>query len=290
MNKFQHIGIIIKPGDERLREVLGKLLPFLHNKGSRLYFDESVRPSGLNEEPVLSRTALAQQCEAIIVIGGDGTLLNAARTVVEYNVPLIGVNIGRLGFLVDVSPDEMTTQLDAILDGHYYLEKRTLLQANVHRQGNLMTESLALNDVVLHIRDAVRMIEFETRINGQLVHLQRADGIVVSTPTGSTAYSLSGGGPILHPDLDATVLVPICPHTLSNRPIVVSSDSKIEIQLMPHNRTRAQVAFDGQANFDVEPEDIIAIERHPQKLNLIHPEAYDYFHILRKKLRWSEQP
>lgn len=290
MNKFQRIGIIIKPSDERLREVLGNLLPFLQSKGLQLYFDESVRVNGFDEEPILSRAALAKQCEAIIVIGGDGTLLNAARTIVEHNIPLIGVNIGRLGFLVDVSPDEMTTQLDAILDGHYYLEERTLLQASVYRQGKLMTESLALNDVVLHIRDAVRMIEFETRINGQLVHLQRADGIVVSTPTGSTAYSLSGGGPILHPDLDATVLVPICPHTLSNRPIVVSGQSKIEIQLMPHSHTRAQVAFDGQANFDVEPEDIITIGRHPQKLSLIHPKAYDYYHILREKLHWSEQP
>ena len=290
MNKFQRIGIIIKPGDEHLREVLGNLLPFLQSKGSQLYFDESVGANGLNEEPVLSRAALAEQSEAIIVIGGDGTLLNAARTIVKYDVPLIGVNIGRLGFLVDVSPDEMTTQLDAMLDGQYYLEERTLLQAGVYRQSKLLTESLALNDVVLHIRDAVRMIEFETRINGQLVHLQHADGIVVSTPTGSTAYSLSGGGPILHPGLDATVLVPICPHTLSNRPIVVSSESKIEIQLMPHNRTHAQVAFDGQANFDVEPEDIISINKHTKKLQLIHPESYDYFHILRKKLRWSEQP
>lgn len=290
MTKFQHIGIIIKSGDERLRSVLDNLLPFLHSKGTQLYFDESVRKNGLDEKPILSRTALAEQSEAIIVIGGDGTLLDAARTIVEYNVPLIGVNIGRLGFLVDISPDEMSAQLDAILDGQYYLEKRTLLQAAVHRQKDKLTESLALNDVVLHIRDAVRMIEFETRINGQLVHLQRADGIVVSTPTGSTAYSLSGGGPILHPDLDATVLVPICPHTLSNRPIVVNSDSRIEIQLMPHSHTHAQVAFDGQANFDVEPEDVIRIERHPQKLNLIHPKAYDYYHILRKKLRWSEQP
>jgi len=290
MSKFQHIGIIIKPRDERLREVLASLLPFLQNKGLQLFFDESVQINGFDEKPILSRTALAEQSEAIIVIGGDGTLLHAARTVVEYNVPLIGVNIGRLGFLVDVSPDEINTQLNAMLDGHYYLEERTLLQGSVHRQSKVLTESLALNDVVLHIRDAVRMIEFETRINGKLVHLQRADGIVVSTPTGSTAYSLSGGGPILHPDLDATVLVPICPHTLSNRPIVVSGDSKIEIQLMPHSRTRAQVAFDGQANFNVEPEDIITIERHPQKLNLIHPETYDYYHILRKKLRWSEQP
>jgi len=290
MSKFQHIGIIIKPGDERLRGILDNLLPFLLNKGLQLYFDESVEASGLDAEPILARTVLAKQSDAIIVIGGDGTLLDAARTVVEHNVPLIGVNIGRLGFLVDISPDEMAVQLDAILDGHYYLEKRTLLKAAVYRQKDKLTESLALNDVVLHIRDAVRMIEFETRINGQQVHLQRADGIVISTPTGSTAYSLSGGGPILHPDLDAIVLVPICPHTLSNRPIVVSSESKIEIQLMPHNRTHAQVAFDGQAKFDIEPDDIITVQSHSLKLNLIHPTSYDYYHILRKKLRWSEQP
>ncbi len=289
MGKFRHIGIIIKPGDPQLREVLDHLLPFLRARGLALHFDQSTQAIGL-QEPVLDRNALAGKSDAIIVIGGDGTLLNAARTLVEHKVPLIGVNIGRLGFLVDVSPNNIGSQLDAILDGHYYLEERTLLQGSVYRHGQKQTESLALNDVVLHIRGAVRMIEFETRIDGQLVHRQRADGIVVSTPTGSTAYSLSGGGPILHPGLDAIVLVPICPHTLSNRPIVVSSESTVEIQLMPHNQTHAQVAFDGQANADIEPEDVITIRRYPVKLQLIHPEGYDYYQILRKKLRWSELP
>lgn len=290
MNQFQHIGIIIKPRDQQTRDILSSLLPFLEGMNLQLHYDESLQGDGFKTDQILSREDLAKIIDTAIVIGGDGTLLDAARTLVEFEVPIIGVNIGRLGFLVDVSPNDMTSEIEEILKGKYYAEARTLLAASIVRKGNKIVNSMALNDVVLHVRDAVRMIEFETRIDGLLVHRQRADGIVVSTPTGSTAYSLSGGGPILHPELDAFTLVPICPHTLSNRPIVVNSKSKIEIQFMPHNTTQAQVAFDGQDNFDVEPEDRIVIERAEHVLHLIHPRHYDYYQILRKKLRWSEQP
>lgn len=290
MTIFKHLGIIIKPQDRQPRGILDSLLPFLQSKELTLYYDESLQANGFNKSPILSRSELAQQIDAAIVIGGDGTLLDAARTLVDHEVPIIGVNIGRLGFLVDVSPDQMTEEIEQILQGNYYAEERTLLTASIQRNGETVFSSLALNDVVLHVRDAVRMIEFETRIDGLKVHRQRADGIVVATPTGSTAYSLSGGGPILHPELDAFTLVPICPHTLSNRPIVVNSKSRIEIQFLSHNTTRAQVSFDGQANFDLEPDDTITIKRDHHKLRLIHPKHYDYYQILRKKLRWSEQP
>lgn len=290
MTQFQHIGIIIKPQEQQPRGILDSLLPFLTSLDLSLHYDESLQGNGFDSNQILTRAELARKVDVAIVIGGDGTLLDAARTLVEHEVPIIGVNIGRLGFLVDVSPDEMTSEIEQILRGKYYSEERTLLTAAIYRDGEKVADSLALNDVVLHVRDAVRMIEFETRIDGLKVHRQRADGIVVATPTGSTAYSLSGGGPILHPELDAFTLVPICPHTLSNRPIVVNSKSRIEIQFMSHNTSHAQVSFDGQANFDIEPEDRISIQRCDHKLHLIHPSHYDYYHILRKKLHWSEQP
>jgi NAD+ kinase len=291
MNHFANIGVIVKPGDPRLGEIIHSLKDSTGQKGINLLLDESLAEDGhWSHAECVNRKTLAQQADAFVVIGGDGTLLNAARTLVDSGKPLIGVNAGRLGFLVDVSPEEISTQLEDILDGQHVEENRMLLHATILREGRQIAASLALNDVVLHVRDAVRMIEFETRINGQFVHLQRADGLVVSTPTGSTAYSLSGGGPILHPQLEAVALVPICPHTLSNRPIVVSSQSEISIQLVSLNRTHAQVAFDGQDNFDVMVNDIIRIQRHPHMLRLIHPPGYDYFHILRNKLRWSEQP
>ncbi|CAG0909836.1 unnamed protein product [Cyprideis torosa] len=241
-------------------------------------------------QKTLPRAELAERSELIIVVGGDGTLLETARTVAEYRRPMLGINMGRLGFLTDVSPDEISEQLDHVLSGNYYDERRAMLYASISREGKTIAESYALNDVVLHVRDAVRMIEFDTTINGQFVHQQRADGLVVSTPTGSTAYALSSGGPIVHPELDAVLLVPICPHTLSNRPIVVSGDSEIVVRLTPTNRAQAQLSYDGQWNIDLEAEDIITIQKRTHALHLIHPPGYDYYEILRKKLHWSELP
>ncbi len=290
MAQFAHIGIIIKRPDERLTRALRSLLDYLTARGLSYSLDHSLVQAGYRLEDTLDRTALARRADLIVVVGGDGTLLHAARSVAEFDVPVMGVNIGRLGFLVDVSPEDIPRQMDAILAGDYLEERRALLHGEVFRDGERTGQGNALNDVVLHIRGAVRMIEFETRIDGHFVHLQRADGIVVCTPTGSTAYALSCGGPILHPSLNAMALVPVCPHTLSNRPIIVGGDSEVSIRLCPHSRTHAQVAFDGQANVDIEPDDRIVIRRGPHPLRLLHPRDYDYYDILRRKLRWSEHP
>ncbi len=291
MSEFNTIGIIAKQGDPRLAQTLGALLQHLERRRVEVLLDESTSPllAG-RDDATVSRSALAERSDLAIVVGGDGTLLSAARSLADAEVPLLGVNLGRLGFLVDVSPEEMVTRLDEILEGNYIEAPRFLLHAQIQRDEQIIGQSDALNDVVLHIRDVVRMIEFETYIDGHFVNTQRADGLVVSTPTGSTAYALSGGGPILHPSLSAVVLVPICPHTLSHRPIVVQGDSRIEILLCAHNQASAQVAFDGQASIDLEPQDRILIQRKPRELRLIHPQGYDYFHILRAKLRWGEQP
>jgi len=290
MTHFQQIGVIVKRQDERLKKTLTSLLGYLDTHGIEYLLDATVAQAGYRRKDTVSRKTIATQSDLVMVVGGDGTLLSAARSLVEADVPLLGINIGRLGFLVDVSPEELPGQLNRILSGEYYEEKRVMLSGEVYRGEDLIATGTALNDVVLHARDSVQMIEFETLINGKLVHLQRADGIVISTPTGSTAYALSGGGPILHPDLDALVLVPICPHTLSSRPIAVTGDSEIIVRLSPHSSAHAQVAFDGQSNVDFEDEDTLKICKLSSNLRLIHPKEYDYYRILRNKLRWHAQP
>ena len=291
MPGFQTIGVITKQSDPRLADTLQTLLDFLASRALKVLVDESAA-SLLKAETadLVSRERLARDADLAIVVGGDGTLLNAGRSLADADVPVLGINLGRLGFLVDVSPEEMTARIDEILSGDYREARRFLLDAEVSRGGEVIGRAVALNDVVLHVRDVVRMIEFDTYIDDHFVNTQRADGLVVSTPTGSTAYALSGGGPILHPALDAIVLVPVCPHTLSHRPIVVKGDSRIEVRVCAHNKDPAQVSFDGQANIDLEPEDRIVITKKPGPLRLLHPKGHDYFHILRAKLRWGEQP
>jgi NAD+ kinase len=290
MSVFQRIGLIVKQPASQQKETLDILINLLQERALKIVLDESA--AGYAEDcnmMTVARSDLASQCDLAIVIGGDGTFLNAARSLADAHVPILGINLGRLGFLVDVSPEEIPLQLDQVLNGEYIEENRSLLKAEIQRDGRPMADYYAMNDVTLHVRDVVRMIEFETCINGQYVNIQRADGLVVCTPTGSTAYALSGGGPILHPTLDAIALVPICPHTLSNRPLVVAGDSQISIRICGHNRSSGQVSFDGQDNIDLLDEDHIIIQQHPRLLRLIHPPGYDYYHILRAKLRWSEQ-
>ncbi|MCG5499610.1 NAD(+) kinase [Ectothiorhodospira lacustris] len=290
---FHTIGIIAKTHEQRLGHILEALIGHLQHHQRRILLDDTVLPwledDTLGGEPA-TRTRMAAEADLAIVVGGDGTFLGAARTLVDAEVPLLGINAGRLGFLVDVSPHEMLGRLDEILSGLYVEDRRSMLHARLMRGDDVVAAQDALNDVVLHIRDAIRMIEFDTWINGRFVNTQRADGMVVATPTGSTAYALSGGGPILSPCLEAVVMVPICPHGLSNRPLVVPAGNRIEIAVNEHSRTLAQVAFDGQDTFDMEPLDRIVIEPKPRKLRLIHPTGYDYLQILRVKLGWGEQP
>ena len=285
---FKTIGIIVKPHTELVKDKLEHLLDYLKQKKCDVLLDESIE--GLaDSKDIIARDELGKHCDLAITLGGDGTILNAARSLADKDVPLVGINIGRLGFLADISSDEIDTVLDDILSGEYIEEERFLLEARVIRNNKMLFSADALNDVVVHVRDVARMIEFETRINDQFVNHQRADGLIISTPTGSTAYALSSGGPILQANLDAITLVPICPHTLSSRPLVVNSSSEVDILISETKQAIAQVTCDGQTSFDVENGDHVIIKRKQHTITLLHPQGHNNFDILRAKLRWSEQ-
>ncbi len=287
--KFNTIGVITKPQAEPVKQILQSLFEYLHTKNCNVILDEHISDTINNFNfSKANRDDIGKQCDLAIVVGGDGTILNAVRSLAHANVPLLGINAGRMGFLADISPDELESSLEEILNGSYREEQRLLLEMQVLRDNKVIFESDAFNEVVVHIRDVARMIEFETRINSEFVNHQRGDGMVVSTPTGSTAYALSSGGPILHATLDAITLVPISPHTLSSRPLVVDANSQIDITICNTKDGIAQATCDGHISSDVHVGDHIKIKRKQKKITLLHPKNHNYFEILRAKLRWSE--
>ena len=232
-------------------------------------------------------TDLSAEADLIIAVGGDGTMLYAAGLTGNGKVPLLGVNRGRLGFLADVSPAEMLENLEQILGGDYSRETRLQLDTKITSPDGTERSAVALNDVVLQRRETGRMVDFETRIAGRFVNTHSGDGLIVATPTGSTAYALSCGGPIIEPLLDAVVVVPICPHTLSDRPIVIPSDLDISIRLLRRDDTKAEVSVDGHSLGELNPDDSLLISESEYRITLIHPPGYDYYGILRSKLHWG---
>jgi NAD+ kinase len=235
----------------------------------------------------LSMEELGRQADLAVVLGGDGTMLNIARSLHVHGVPLVGINQGHLGFLTDVSVDTMLETMDEILRGEYTSEDRFLLSITIRRQGENVFEACAFNDAVVSKGETARLIELEVFVDGQFVYSQRSDGLIVATPTGSTAYALSSGGPILHPTLEAVVLVPICPHTLSNRPIAVNSESTVEILVL--HAADARVHFDGQQHFDLKENDWVIVRRSKHTIRLLHPFGHSYYDMLRQKLHWGEK-
>lgn len=225
--------------------------------------------------------------DLVIAIGGDGTMLYAAGTVAGSDVPLLGINRGRLGFLADVTPDEMLSSVDHVLSGNYTRDSRLLLKATLERPDGSRTEACAFNDVVLQRRETGRMVDFETLVGGRYVNTHSGDGLVVATPTGSTAYALSCGGPIIQPQLDAVVIVPVCPHTLTDRPIVVPSSAPIEVALLEREDTKAEITVDGNSLGEFAADDKLTISAADSRMTLLHPPGYDYYEILRSKLYWG---
>ncbi|MDH5446139.1 MAG: NAD(+) kinase [Gammaproteobacteria bacterium] len=286
--EFSTIGLIGKYGESTMGETLVHISEELAKYDcSVMLEDETASKISNHKLPTASLEKIGNECDLAIIVGGDGTLLNAARNLIDYNVPILGINLGRLGFLVDISPDEIGRRFEELFDGKYEVEHRIMLNMTVEHQDGRISKNDAFNDVVVHKWDVARMIETETFINGKFLNTMRADGLIVSTPTGSTAYALSGGGPILQPDLDALVLVPICPHTMSFRPIVIDGESKIELHVKD-STDKAQVTCDGQTNFSLVSGDKVIIERKSRVIRLIHPCKHDHYEILRAKLRWGE--
>ncbi len=290
MESFKTVGVTGRPGRIQVEDTLRHLTDFLQKRKVRVMLDECISEllPGHNLE-TCNRDKLGDCCDLVIVVGGDGSLLGAARTLTAHDVPVIGINRGRLGFLTDISPDELETQLAEVLDGRYLAEDRFLLDARVKRNGKLIGQGEALNDVVLHPGKSTRIIEFELYIDGQFVYQQRSDGLIIATPTGSTAYALSGGGPIMHPGLDAIVLVPMYPHMLTNRPLVVDGNCEMKLVIRPENTITPRISCDGQIHITSAPGDEIIISKKPERLKLLHPLNHNFYQACRSKLRWNSQ-
>ncbi len=294
MTEFHVAGIVGKQHqDPQLAGTIARLASHLRRCDVAVHFDPQaaravtgVAGHGIATDEVTAATldlaGLGKACDLIIVVGGDGTLLHTARELAPADVPLLGINLGRLGFLVDISPDHLEERLDQILAGEYHADARAML--DVTTDG---VDGRAVNDIVVHKWNSVRMIELETYIDGQFVNAQRSDGVIVSTPTGSTAYALSGGGPLVHPALDALLIVPICPHTLSNRPLVVGGDSHIELRIRDYEHELVRLTCDGQTNLPLAEDRGIHIRRSQHRVKLLHPRGYDHYSILRAKLAWG---
>lgn len=291
MSSFETVGVIGKRRDAQVVPTLKLLLEILRELGRRVCVEDVTLPSVElpDEVPRLPRARLAAECGLVVVVGGDGTLLSAARELAPAGVPLVGINQGRLGFMVDVPPAEMREAFAAIFAGDYVREERLMLQARLLR-GKRPQTFLAMNDVVIRNQAAIRMLEFETWLDGEFISQHRADGFIVASPTGSTAYALSGGGPVVHPGLDALTLVPICPHTLSDRPIVVSSRQTVRITLRGAPNTVAMFTCDGQTAETLHAGESFEVGDAGFRLQLVHPQNYSYFNILRSKLRWGRGP
>jgi len=285
---FQRIGIIGKLGDASIATTLNELYRFLLARGHDVAVDSQcaslIDAGNVNS---LHVERLARFCDLVIAVGGDGTFLTGARAGADFDTPLVGVNLGRVGFLVDISPDAITSRLEAILNGRYKTEQRPLLQAAIIRNGEVIHRQTAVNEVVIHRWVTPSMIEIVTRIDGVFLNTQRSDGLIIATPTGSTAYSLSAGGPILHPALHALVLVPLNPHMLSNRPIVIDDSVEIEIRFSQAKQINALVTCDHLEIPDVRISDKIVIKKTDKTIKILHPEDHDFFHTLRSKLNWS---
>lgn len=269
-------------------ETLHRLVEFL-NPLVEAYLDEDTAASFAINLPVLPREKMGKRGDLIVVVGGDGSLLSAARMAVTVNVPVIGINRGRLGFLTDISPQNIETALKEVLAGDYIEERRFLLHTSIHNDKNVYFEGNALNDVVLNRGDATHLIEFDIVINQQLVSRYRADGLIISTPTGSTAYALSAGGPIMHPKLNAIVIVPMFSHSLSSRPLVIDGEEKIELKISAINESDLKISCDGHESRIVKAGQSVTIEKNKALLRLLHPKDYHYYDTLRIKLGWESK-
>ncbi|MES2204930.1 MAG: NAD(+) kinase [Pseudomonadota bacterium] len=287
--EFKTIGLFGHMRSQDIRETVSTVCTFLKDKGCRVILESSLAES-LGEKTLETATItnLSPIIDLALVIGGDGALLSTARALVEHKIPLLGINRGSLGFLTDIRPAEVEQKLEEILAGKFHTEKRFLLETTI-TDNNTTQQGHALNEIVLSAQGAHHLIQYEILVDKHFMCRQRADGLIIATPTGSTAYSLSGGGPIIHPELNALTLVPMFPHTLSMRPIVINGDSTILLRVKDNSNkhTQIQISCDSQTFYPVSENSVIEIKKKQESITLIHPTSYNYYKSLRSKLHWG---
>jgi len=287
--EFRKVALIGKYQTPEVADALSTLVDFLCRRGVDVLVEAgTARTAGNCGCAVAEYDEIGTSANLAIVVGGDGTMLHAARRLAGFGVPLVGVNQGRLGFMTDIARQDMLSGIDDLLAGKFVRERRFLLDAEVCRDGDRIYHTRALNDIVVNKGEAGRMIELEVKVDDELIYVLRADGLIIATPTGSTAYALSANGPILHPAVPGIAVVPLCPHALSNRPITISDSCRIDISLVPPHE--GGIHFDGQDRCDGRGGDVVRISRSPLALTLLHPPGYSYFSMLREKLHWSATP
>lgn len=288
--RYNTIGLIGKPAHAGTTASLQTLVDYLNKRNCTVLVAKNVAGDvKTGHFTPASLVEIGEAADLAIVVGGDGNMLGAARVLARYNIHVVGVNRGKLGFLADINPDEIEQQLASLLAGQWHVEDRFLLEVEVHRDGVLIHKNTAVNEIVLHHGKVAHMMQFEIFLDDKFVSSQRADGMIVSTPTGSTAYSLSGGGPILMPTLNALNLVPMFPHTLTSRPIVVDANSRITMHVSKDNSDSLQVSCDSHIELPVRPGDYVSVKKCSDSLRMVHSDSYDYFAVLRKKLNWGSK-
>jgi len=286
---FKTVALIGRYKSRDVAEPLRLLGRFLRDNGRAVVVEsDTAQEAGVDDFPVDDHAGIGARADLAVVLGGDGSMLSTARALAASGVPLVGINQGRLGFMTDIALGAMTDTMASILAGHYTLEPRTMLATEVSRGGDRLVATIALNDTVVGKGASGRLIELIVQIDGQFLYDLRSDGLIIATPTGSTAYALSSGGPIIQPTVPAFALVPISPHTLSNRPIAVADSCTVEVTLK--QGSDAQLQCDGQPQIDLVERDRVTVRRAPHTLKLIHPSGYGYYAMLREKLHWSENP
>ncbi|HAT28345.1 MAG TPA: NAD(+) kinase [Gammaproteobacteria bacterium] len=290
MTEFKRIGLVGRPDHSGVVDSLQRLLALLATKELTVVLDDiTARLIDSSGQQVCKREELSNHCDLVIVVGGDGSMLNVAKYVAADQVPVIGINRGRLGFLTDISPNDIEARVEDVLSGNYHVESRFLLEVAIRREDGLESLGCALNDVVLHPGQAAQMIEFELFVDDKFVYSQQSDGLIVATPTGSTAYSLSAGGPIMHPDLNAVVLVPMYPHSLNSRPIVVDGDSEIRLVVAAKGSLQPQLSCDGEVRYTASAGDEIVVSKKELALQLVHPLDHSFYQACRSKLGWGSR-
>ena len=289
--EFNVVAIVARRLTDRILESITKIDSLLNEMGIQTLLEEKVLSALKLDrgDGVVTRAELGGVADLVIVVGGDGSILGVSRDLAGSGVPVVGVNRGSLGFLAAIAPGDIEEKFEQILSGDYSIEDHFLLEAQVFRDGVLVSSSTALNDVVVNPSSMSRMMEFDLLVNEEFVYNQRSDGIIVASPTGSTAYSLSAGGPIMHPRLDAVVVVPMFPHTLTSRPLVVSGDSTVMVRIIDAAEGAPQLSCDSQINLPLEVGDVVKVGKSEEPLNLLYPAGHSFYESCRSKLDWASR-